>query len=137
MKQIISMILVAGSLLTAPSTFAAECTKEEAIQAETNASTLKNWEEVHAAFKKFAHCDDGAIAEGYSESVSQLLASHWDQLGRLEKILKSDHNFEAFVIKHIDQTITKENAAKIVDNARSHCPKKSKALCKKIESAAK
>jgi len=137
MRQVTSVILVAFSLLSVHSVYRAECSKEEAIQAETIASTLKNWEEVHAAFKKFAHCDDGAIAEGYSESISQLLANHWNQLGDLKKLLKTDRSFEAFILTHIDQTITKENTAKIVKNAKSNCPKRSLSLCKKIESAAR
>ncbi len=134
-KIIINSIFVGLTVFT--TTGWAECTKDEAIQAETAAATLRSWNEIHSAFKKFSHCDDGAIAEGYSESVSQMLANHWDQLSSLEKQIKTDQKFEDFIIRHINQTIAKENAIKIVENAHKRCPKRSKKLCKKIETAAK
>lgn len=115
----------------------ADCSKEEAIKAEAGAAQLKDWHEVYEAFKNYSHCDDGAIAEGYSESVSQLLANNWDQLAFLEAAIKKDKKFEGFVLKHIDQTIAKENNEKIIENASKKCSKKSKDICKKITSVAK
>jgi hypothetical protein len=50
------------------------CSQEEAIQAETEASTLKDWTAVYISFKRFSHCDDAAISEGYSDAVGRLLA---------------------------------------------------------------
>ncbi len=130
-------LLLVLALLTMSVITRAECSKDEAMQAEATAAQLKSWNEVYGSYKKYSHCDDGAIAEGYSESMSQMFANHWDQFGDFEKLIKTDKKFENFVIKHIDQTIAKENAVKIAENARKHCAKKSKQLCKKIESASK
>ncbi len=115
----------------------AECSKEDAIQAEAKAAQLKDWNEVYSSYKKYSHCDDGAIAEGYSESISQLLAKKWDQLESLEKTIKKDKKFKDFVIKHIDQTIAEDARVDILSNTTNRCPSKSKDLCKKILAAAK
>lgn len=115
----------------------AECSKEEAMQAEATASQLKDWNEVYDSYRKYSHCDDGAIAEGYSESISQLLATKWDLLNSFEKVAKKDKKFKDFVIKHIDQTMDEEARVKILDNATKHCPSKSNILCKRISGAAK
>lgn len=115
----------------------ASCSQSEAVQAEANAAILKNWNDIFDSFRKYSHCDDGAIAEGYSESVSQMLANHWDQIDKLEKLIKKNTKFGDFVIRHIDQTIADDARLKIVDNALKRCPSKSKVLCKKISFSAK
>ena len=76
------------------------CTEDEAQKAEGVVAIVKSWERSHQHFKRYMHCDDGAIAEGFSESVSLLLAEHWGEIGQLGAILKSDPAFRKFVIKH-------------------------------------
>ncbi len=115
----------------------AECSKDDAMQAEAKAAQLKDWNDVYESYKRYSHCDDGAIAEGSSESVSQLLGKKWDQLSNLEKIIKKDKKFKDFVIKHVDQTIADDVRVEILNNTSKHCPSKSTALCRKISSAAK
>lgn len=115
----------------------ASCSQNEAMQAESSASLLKSWNEIYDSFIKYAHCDDGAIGEGYSESISQILANHWDQLKILEKLIQKNKNFGTFVLKHIDQSIAEDTRLKILNNALKRCPSKSKVLCKKITSSAK
>ncbi len=115
----------------------AECTKDEARQAETVAATLRSWADIYSSYKKFSHCDDGAIAEGYSESVTQMLANHWNQIGDLRNQISKDEKFEKFILKHLDETISTDNSVKISKNVKNYCPKGSKALCKKIQASMK
>jgi hypothetical protein len=49
------------------------CSLDQEIAAESSAGTLRNWAEVYSSFERFGHCDDGAIADGYSESISKIL----------------------------------------------------------------
>lgn len=87
--------------------------QHEAIQAEEAVQGLRSWKDVYRAFKQFGHCDDGAIWEGYSDSVVRLLSVHWEQLHDLNTLSKSDKKFLAFVIRHIDAT-TDESELKSV-----------------------
>ena len=112
------------------------CTKTEAMEAEISAHQLNNWEEVYSSYNRFKHCDDGAIAEGYSDSVVRLLAFNWNQIEKLIQ-LSSDKEFFAFVIHHIDSTVGKSEIQKIITNSNQHCPESATTLCLVIEEAAR
>src|SRR5258708_37011606 len=60
-----------------------KCPKGEAMEAEKQAGSLKDWDQVYRSYKRFSQCDDGAIAEGYSESITKLLAEDWKSSNRL------------------------------------------------------
>ncbi len=139
MKSVMQFLLVAIALLFINPIFAQTplCTREQAMQAETEASTLPDWDAVKRSFIKFSNCDDGAISEGYSETVSRLLADHWDSTVELIVLTKNDNAFEAFVIKHVDETVPSERLKKIVTNTREHCPAGGATLCLKLKNTAK
>lgn len=131
------MTLIRISILIAASAIAfaavgAECTRQQAIAAEETASTLRNWAEVHSAFVRFRRCDDGAIGEGFSESVSILFAEHWDQLGALLRLTARDRSFRQFVLRHLDETVPADRWSAIEENAKSRCPSNARSLCKSI-----
>src|SRR4030042_5394178 len=113
------------------------CTKAEAIEAESSASLLNCWSDIYKSFERFRHCDDGAIAEGYSESVVRMLAFHWDQLEELSKLSSLDRDFFTFVIRHIDATADKSEIEKVIVNSSTQCPESASAMCSAIEETAK
>jgi hypothetical protein len=86
-------------VLIPPSLDAAECTEQEAIESETTAAYIKSWQELKAHYHKYGHCDDGAIAEGYSESVSYLMETKWPEFLDYEM----DKSFFSFVKGHVDE----------------------------------
>jgi len=113
------------------------CTKADAIDAESSVSTLKNWEDIYQSFKRFRFCDDGAIAEGYSDAVARVLSNQWSQLDELVKLLSSDQDFNAFVLKHIDGTAGTSDIETIIVNSANNCPESVKSVCLEIEKSAK
>jgi hypothetical protein len=121
---------------TAATTQASECSKSQALAAENEASQLAAWAAVHKSYLSYAQCDDGAIGEGYSESVTSLLANHWATLPSLAQLAARDPRFLQFVVRHIDETVPRERLATIAANARSKCPKGDEALCERIAKAA-
>ncbi len=82
------------------------CTPAEAEAAERAAGTAqRSWAELHAQYAKFARdadCDDGAIAEGWSEAVARLLADRWGELQALAQFVEADPAFLTFVLGHTD-----------------------------------
>jgi hypothetical protein len=108
------------------------CAREDAIKAETEASTLTTWSAVFESYRRFRHCDDGAISEGYSNSVATLLASHWGQFESLRTLVKAHPPFEGFVLRHVDETMTSDQGTAIKENIRSKCPIGGQKLCKSI-----
>jgi hypothetical protein len=113
------------------------CTDAEETQAEKAVDLLKTWDQVYRSYKKFApQCDDGAVAEGYSDAVGKLLANHWGHFPRLVKLAKGDEGFKQFVIRHVDESLSDDALQRISKNARSQCPGDAKRLCTLIVNAA-
>jgi hypothetical protein len=131
MRLLRTLILVLISPLAIGAT-AHECARQEAIAAEKTASTLRSWKEVHSAFVNFRYCDDGAIGEGFSESISTLVADHWDELSTLNKLTIQNKSFRKFVLDHLDETVPADRLAIIEANASKHCPAYARSLCKSI-----
>ena len=102
------------------------------MAAEAEAGQLRSWSALHRSFERYGHCDDGAIGEGYSESVTVLLAEHWEALSQLKALATSDPRFRAFVLKHIDETAPGERRARIANHAKSKCPEHHRDLCEAI-----
>jgi hypothetical protein len=109
------------------------CTQKEAMQAEDEAARLPDWPAVYRSFTRFAQCDQGAIGEGYSDSIVRLLTQQWDQVAALQRLTARDKRFEQFVLRHIDALMTREDLRLIAENAQSRCPSKAKRLCRVIE----
>lgn len=112
------------------------CTDADERQAERQADLLKSWDQVYRSYKKFAQCDDGAVAEGYSNAVGKLLANNWGHFPRLIKLASAHKGFEEFVVRHVDESLPGETLNKISKNARTRCPADAKALCSLIIDAA-
>ncbi|MEM6998732.1 MAG: hypothetical protein AAF419_02710, partial [Pseudomonadota bacterium] len=106
----------------------AECTKEEAIESESTAAYIKTWQELDTHFSKYGHCDDGAIAAGYSESVSLLMETKWSEF----LSYKMENNFLHFVINHIDETWDMDRVNKVTSLAEKNCNVDKKEICDEI-----
>lgn len=113
------------------------CTKQEARAAEAVAATARSLEQLHRQFVRYSHCDDGAIAEGFSESVTWLLAERLQDVLHSYKVLKHDSAFRVFVIRHIDETVPTERLNRIAENSSKRCSRSTKYFCRDIEMAAK
>ena len=112
------------------------CTNLEAKYAETEADTLRSWDALHRSYQTYARCDDGAIAEGYSESVARILVDHWATLPRLDEIAKKDPSFQDFVLKHVDETLAMNDVKAIQMNATRHCPSHLGRFCRQLRKRA-
>lgn len=106
------------------------------MKAETSIPKLKNWPDIYKSFIKYNHCDDGGIAEGYSEVIVRTLALDWPQIETLAKIISFDKTFLKFVIKHIDATTAKSDLEKIKNQSITKCPKEALKICPLIEEKA-
>lgn len=116
--------------------FAIECSRDEAMKIETMASTLHDWNAVYNTYVQYGHCDDGAISEGFSESIARLLAEKWNSFSVLNKLVQRNPKFKVFVVKHIDDTVPNEYLTKILFHTKHECPPNMQILCNAINSAA-
>ena len=105
------------------------CTDAEALRADTEADTLRSWDSLYRSYKLYRQCDDGGIAEGYSESVVRILADHWSTLSRLATLSRRDARFRRFVLGHVDATTNPDDLKRIRMNANTQCPPRLSAIC--------
>jgi hypothetical protein len=105
------------------------CNESEAQQAEIEAATFRTWDALYKSYKLHRHCDDGAIAEGYSESVARILVDHWKTLPQLAHLARNDQKFRRFVLRHVDGTLNMDDVKKISANAKTRCPVGLRVLC--------
>ena len=110
------------------------CSDKEALAAEQEASTLRDWSALYRSYKKFSHCDDGGISEGYSYSVAWLLTKRWDEFGKLLELTKQSSPFEDFVVSHVNETMSQADAERLRRNL-AKCPSSGKRLCLRLRSA--
>jgi len=126
------LIFISLCLLSVCDAATKVCSKEEAFKAENDIDNLKDWDSVYRSYRNFAHCDDGAIWEGYSDAVGNLLASDWKSLYKLNKLCSADKGFKSFVLKHLDILIPANIWEVIISNATNKCPNGMRGLCKAI-----
>jgi len=112
------------------------CSREEAVNAEKAAATVSDWEAMYDAFHRFSLCDDGGVAEGFSDSVARLLASRWEELHDLEHFAEANKAFRAFVLKHIDATASEKDLRRILEHT-NECPGYARPICREIENRAR
>lgn len=116
---------------------ATRCSDRDSIDADKDLDRLTNWAAVYRTFKLYKQCDDGAIAEGYSDAVAKLLVDRWQTLRDLANFSQQHPEFERFVLWHIDTTTGLNNAQAIIANSRNRCPTDLRTLCKRLEAEAK
>lgn len=108
------------------------CSPSKAGDAENVAGALRNWDAMLDAYKKYAACDDGAIAAGFTESVVRILVDHWESVDRLQVLSSKDKKFRLFVLNHINESAHLPDLDRVADNASKHCPQRAHSLCADI-----
>lgn len=99
-------VFLAFAFVSSPSISAERikvCSLAEAKAAETVAASIYSWKKLYFVFQKYGHCDDGAIGEGFSESISVLMTENgkllisWHDLPK--KIPLSEHLLSGILMK--------------------------------------
>jgi len=108
-----------------------KCTRKAAIAAETQ-TRPKTWAELYISYRHYVQCDDGSVAEAYSDFVGQMLAEQWETIEELNSLSKDHPSFGRFVLRHTDVTISLQQATAIKKNAESNCPVTAQTLCNRI-----
>ena len=94
------------------------------------------WKAIHRLRQTFPDCDDGEMAEAYSDRVVHLLATQWKSLGSLHKLMVKDATFHSFVIRHVDATTDLTEMQAVARHAAQECASSLQELCKEIAAAA-
>lgn len=111
------------------------CSSQMAQAADAAMDNLDDWHKVAQAFRDYGQCDDGSIAEGYSEAIARLLVDKWSTLPTLATLTRRDPALRQFVISHIDTTLDTADLEKIRKFAAFQC-NTTASLCSQLQAAA-
>ena len=125
------LALAALLCLTANSAFAA-CYPESAAAAERGAREAKTWRTLYEVYQRFRICDDGAVARNLSTSVAALLVTQWTSITGVTRLAARTPKFRAFVLRHIDSSMSAAQAQLVLRNAAANCPHGQRRLCNAI-----
>jgi hypothetical protein len=96
------------------------CSPELYRQAESLlADASAGWVSLQKHQRAFGSCDDGALAEGYSEAVVHLLAQQWGQFSIFASFAKKNTDFKHWAVHHIDESTSDKDLNRIVTNAET------------------
>jgi hypothetical protein len=132
MRRFLIVVLTLAMMLSSAQVGHAQkqgCSDAAARRALDEAVTLRTWDTLYTSFKAYRQCDDGAIAEGYSESVARILVDHWKTLPELNRIAQKDAQFRHFVLRHLDATLNMDDVEKVKRKAMTQCPSGLNRLC--------
>ena len=99
------------------------------IRALQAVDQITDWNDLYEQFKQYTHCDDGALAEGWSDVVVRLLTKDWKTVSTLSRLTNADAKLSDFVLFHVNELMSPDEAHTIVANARTKCPKDARRIC--------
>ena len=99
------------------------------------ASASGNWGRLYKHYQRFGACDDGALAEGYSDAVVRLFALKWNRFPEFAALAKRNSLFYKWTLRHIDATASGEDLAEVASKAEA-CQVGEAQMCQAIREAA-
>ena len=132
--MLVRIALALVAVLLASDAWTKDCPESESLAAHYAAPQARTWTELHAAFLEYGHCDDGAIAGEFSESVSFILADRWQSFREGAVLMNREPAFKEFVLGHLGEVTPRDLWDRILMNASSQCPAGEEALCRQISS---
>lgn len=112
------------------------CSRAQAKMAEIKVVAAGSWNDVYHLYRDYVNCDDGAIAEGFSEVVTLQLAENWREVDQLSHLIRKTPEFQSFVVSHIGASVPVDRLLRIQFNASELCPSDLPSLCGAIRAAA-
>lgn len=107
----------------------AKCAKMSDSRMQAVAS-IDSIEKIKDVWARHGSCIDGASAETYAESVSQLLDTQWDKVMSSE-MLKDPQTIEALT-RGVSETWEFSLSQRVLKMAEKRCSRNAKEVCQKI-----
>ena len=123
-------------LLVASPVHACRCSRADEQAIGVISGSLDSWQSIYSAYERYGSCDDGAIAEGFTDSVVHLLATNWASLSDTQELIAKNPSFRSFVVSHVNASADSDEIAKVAALAATQCPVSAASLCKEIVGAA-
>ncbi|HXZ50190.1 MAG TPA: hypothetical protein VEG27_14310 [Usitatibacter sp.] len=130
-------VLVAA-LAVAASAGAADrtCGKSDASAAGRAIDRIVTWDQMHQAWRGYAHCDSGAIAAAYTDALARLVID-WKDVNALAAAMSAEPGYHDFVLAHLKAIPSKDDRDDVYSRAKESCPAGLAAFCAEVGAAVK
>ena len=98
-----------------------QCSPAEASAAEKAIDRVVNWDQLYKVYREFGHCDQGPVAEVFTEALMRCLVE-WKKVEVLANWMAQDKDYNAFVVLHLRKA-TPEDQKSVYSRAKMSCPK--------------
>ena len=134
MKTAIALLLFLASIAS----FAQDkaCRPADAASAEKSIDRVVNFQQLYKAFQDHRHCDQGQVAEVFTEALLRCIVE-WKGVEGLAGPMEKDPDYRAFVFRHLQSPAAQGDLQSIYSRAKMNCPKALEGWCAELASAAK
>ena len=110
------------------------CSQQTIDALEKDSDSIRDWAKLRIFYHRYSACkiDDAEVTTGVSESVTRMLADHWETLQKASSFFNQDPAFERFALAGINITDSTDDLNRIDKLAAEHCPTNLHTLCGKI-----
>jgi hypothetical protein len=77
-------------------------------------------------------CDDGSLAEGWSDLIEKLFVAHPSLLPPIYQFMKRDKQFRLFILRHIDGLWNANTIITAIEHVNQSCSADSRVVCDEI-----
>ena len=114
----------------------AERAEDAFVQDEHRAPSKATWKRLAGLIVTYQACDDGALAEGFSDSVCHWLAIHWDRVAEVIANCRNQRDGCRLALRHIDASCGADDLKAVLQHASTKCPKNATRVCSEIVAGA-
>jgi len=126
---LLTMAFAAGAFAQKP------CSANDAATAEKVVDRVVNWDQLYKAFQDYRHCDQGPVADVYTDALMRCLVE-WKQVDALAGTMQKDKDYHDFIFRHL-RAASGEDQKSVFARAKMSCPKGLDAWCGELIDASK
>lgn len=134
--KVMAGIVIAASLCGIAQAADKPCSKADAANAQKAIDSVVTWPQLHKAWADYRQCDQGEIADLYTDALLRLTVS-WKNVDAFSTAVQKDPQYKAFVYQHLNSPAAKDDVASINSRARASCPAGHDAFCAELADALK
>lgn len=112
------------------------CTKADAANGAKAIERDNNFNQLYKSWQDYRHCDTGALAEAYTDSLLRLMVE-WKSVDALAAAMQKDPEFKEWVYARLKSPAAKDDQPAIYSRVRSSCPKAMDAFCAELAESVK
>lgn len=109
------------------------CTKADAAKAEKAVDAVNDFRGLQKAWTDWKHCDEGSVAEVYTDAVMRLLVD-WKGVDVLAKSMDANADYADWVLRRVKYA-TKDDRQAVYSRAKASCPASLDGFCAKLADA--